>query len=174
MFLIIASLLLLAVIAYQNYSTPQLRQLTISDGLYQEVPTFWMLDGAYVVLATALVMAFKGHGLAEVLAWAAAGSLMITAISNTFSVWVDKVTKGLHNKIHTYFSLGMFVSMLGVQAVSDSGKFWWLSAAGLAAPILVAGMLTVWKKLGVVAGPAAEKTAVLFLCVWLIVWSLTP
>src|SRR5271157_2613630 len=105
MFLALAALLLLVVIAYQNYAYPPLRQETISDGLYG--PYHWLLDGAYVVLGTALVMAFRGKGLSELLAWIAASGLAITAVSNTFSGFVDKLTKGKHSQIHTWATVVM-------------------------------------------------------------------
>lgn len=170
MFLILAALLLLVVIVSQNVLYPPLRQETISDGLYG--PYHWFLDGAYVVLGTALVLAFKGTGLPALLADGAATALAVTAISNTFSGFVDKITKGKHALIHTWFSILMFLTMIGLQVSVDQGKLWWLTVAGLVVPAAIAGVLTLWKKLGIITGPAAEKTAVLFLCVWLIVWSL--
>jgi hypothetical protein len=169
MFLTISALLLLIVIAVQNYLYPSLREETISDGLYG--PYHWFLDGAYVVLAIALGLAFDGKGLAETLAFLAGGALIVTAITNTFSTWVDKLKPGLHTKLHTWFSIGMFLSMLGLQATQNHGWMWGLSAAGIVIPTIVAGFLTTHKSLGILAGPAAEKTAVLFLCVWLILWS---
>jgi hypothetical protein len=168
MFLTLAALLLLAVIAFQNYKYPQLRELTVSDGLYSSVPDHWMLDAVYVVLATTLALAFSGLGLAAILAYFAGGALLVTGASNTFSVWVDKVTNGLHNKIHSYLSIGMFLSMLGVQAVSDHGWLWYLSGAGIVVPGIV---YAVSKPLKIAAFPAAEKAAIFFLCVWLIAWS---
>lgn len=173
MFLICASVLLLVVIAVQNYLYPPLRQETISDGLYG--PYHWWLDGAYVMLSIALGCAFYGKGLGEVFASIAALSLMVTAVSNTFSTWVDRVTGGLHSKIHTIFTGVMFLSMLGLQAVENRGSMWILSVAGLAVPAILYIMASNNKAHGIVdiaPGPAAEKTAVAFLCAWLIVWSM--
>jgi len=165
MFLALAALLLLAVIAYQNYLYPQLRQLTISDGLYSDVPNHWLLDGAYVVLATALVRAFENHGFSELLAWFASVCLMITAISNTFSTIVDKLTNGLHNKIHTWATIAMLLTMLGLEGLTSGWK--WV-AFNVAVPAAVAGVLTVFKKIGIVPGPAAEKAGITALCAWMV------
>ncbi len=151
LFLALAALLLLAVIAVQNYANPALRQETISDGLYSTVPDHWLLDGAYVVLATALALNFTGHNLAQVLALVTCLSLMVTAASNTFSVWVDKVTNGLHDKIHTMFTIVMFLAVLALEATQNHGWLWWLSAAGIALPGVVYG-LCAW----LVAGPATR------------------
>ncbi len=163
MFLALAALLLLAVIAYQNYLYPQLRQLTISDGLYSDVPNHWMLDGSYVILATALVLAFKGKGISELLAYFAGGCLMITAFSNTFSVWVDKVTGGLHDKIHTWATIAMLLTMLVLEGHISGWK--WV-AANTMIPAVVGLAAKLSKK--VVPGPAAEKAGVAVLCSWLI------
>jgi hypothetical protein len=171
MFLIIAAILLLIVIVVQDYLYPPLREETISDGLYG--PYHWYLDAAYVVLATALVMAFDGEWIADV----AAGALMVTAITNTFSGWVDKIKAGLHTTLHTWFSILMYISMLGLEATHNnssgmSSGMWWLSGLGIVFPVAIYGLFQVDKSLKIAAGPAAEKMAVLSLCVWLIVWSL--
>jgi hypothetical protein len=171
MFLAAAAILLLLVILTQNILYKPLRQETISDGLYG--PYHWWLDGAYVVLATALVSTFWDQGTAGILAWVAAGSLMITAVSNTFSGFVDSITDGKHADIHTWFSILMFLSLLGLQVSVDHGVFWELTAQVVVIPVIVASILTLWKSSGIVAGPAAEKTAVFFICVWLIAWSVT-
>lgn len=169
-FLALSALLLLVVITVQNYLYPPLREETISDGLYG--PYHWWLDGAYVVLATALSFAFHGRGLAETLSLVAGGALMVTAVTNTFSGWVDKLKIGLHTKLHSWFSIIMFLSMLGLEATQNHGWFWWLSGAGIVAPVVTFGVFQVFKKSGIAPGPAAEKTAVLFLCSWLIAFSL--
>jgi hypothetical protein len=65
----------------------------------------------------------------------------------------------------------MFLSMLTLQYTQDHGWLWWLSGAGLFFPAWTAGILTL-KKSKVLPGPAAEKIAILFLCGWLIAWSL--
>ena len=168
MFLILASILLLVIIAVQNYLYPPLRQETISDGLFG--PYHWWLDGAYVILAVALCYTFAGWS--EVLASVAAASLMVTAVSNTFSTWVDRVTGGLHVKIHSIFTIILFLSMLGLQAVENHGSQWIWTAVNLAAPAIVYLITSKDKSLNIAPLPAAEKMFVLFLCVWLIGWSL--
>jgi hypothetical protein len=171
MFLVIAAFLLLCVIIAQNALYAPLRQETISDGLYG--PYHWWLDGSYTLMTIALVSAFAGKGLPTTLAWTAGGALLVTAISNTFSGWADKITHGKHALVHTWFSILMFLSMIGLQVSVDYGWFWWLSGAGLAIPAFIYGLFTVWKKPGILAGPAAEKTAVLFLCLWMMIYSAT-
>jgi hypothetical protein len=168
MFLTLAALLLLLVIIAQNVLYPPLRQETVSDGLYG--PYHWFLDGAYVVLATALIFAFEGKGIGETLSLVASGALMVTAITNTFSTWVDKIKVGLHTKLHSWFSVGMFVSMLGLEYTQNHSWLWYLSGAGLVLPIVTFGLCQI-KSLKVAAGPAAEKVAILFLCLWMIAWS---
>ncbi len=167
MFLATAALLLLVVIAVQNYLYPPLRQETISDGLYG--PYHWFLDGAYVILATALIMAFKGHGVAEILSLVIAACLGITAISNTFSGWVDKITKGMHSKIHTWFTIVMLLTMLGLEATQKHGLLSVALNVGL--PVLAGGFFTLFKKFKMVPGPVAEKTAIAVMSAWLIAWS---
>lgn len=158
-----AALLLLAVIAVQNYLYPPLRQETISDGLFG--PYHWLLDGAYAILATALVFTFLGQALiAQVLAYTIAGCLGITAISNTFSGWVDKLTNGKHATIHTWFTIVMFLAVFALE-YHQSGWMW--VAANITLPLITGGILTVFKKLGILAGPAAEKVAATVMCLWL-------
>lgn len=162
--LIAASLTLLAVIAWQNYRYPQLRQLTISDGLYSIVPDHWLLDGAYVFLAIALYLRLP------CLLTAGAGiALLVTAVSNTFAAWIDVLTNGVHNKIHTVATVVMFLLVLTLEAVQDHGWMWGLSLAGVALPALSIGLLRFQK--AIAPGPFAEKLAVLLLCSWLIVWA---
>lgn len=171
MFLIIACAFLLGVIGFQNWVYPQLRSLTISDGLYQEVPTYWLLDASYVVLGLALAWAAAPISvLSFSLATIAAILLLTTAASNTLSTWVDKVTNGQHNVIHTDATVFMFIAMLAFQAVNDSGWLWVLSGAGIVVPALT---YLESKRLNWPAGPNAEKAAVFLLCVWLAVWSQT-
>ncbi len=163
MFLALSALLLLLVIAYQNYANPALRQETISDGLYSDIPDHWLLDGAYVVLGTALVMAFKGHGISELLAYVAAAGLAVTAVSNTFSKLVDKLTNGLHDKIHTWATVVMLLTMLGLEGHVSGWK--WVAANALI-PATVGLVAKLSKK--IVPGPAAEKAGIAVLCSWLI------
>lgn len=170
MFLTIACLLLLSVIGLQNWLYPQLRALTVSDGLYQEVPNYWALDASYVVLSVALSFtAYQTHSfIAFALALFASAAFMVTAISNTFATWVDKETGGIHNKIHTDATIGMFVAALALQAVENHTWLWWLSGAALILPALT---YVESKRFGWPAGPNAEKAAVFMLCAWLIAWS---
>ncbi len=161
LFLSSAALLLLAVIGVQNYLYPPLRQETISDGLYG--PYHWFLDGAYLILAVALSLAFTGFE--QILAFVIAGCLGVTAVSNTFSGWVDKITHGMHSRIHTWFTVLMFLTILGLE-YHHSGWKWVI--ANIALPVAIGGFFKVFKKLGMVAGPVAEKVAVATMCAWLI------
>lgn len=162
--LAIAATILLAVIVFQNLDYPQLRNLTISDGLYPTVPTFWALDAAYLLLAVALCYTFQ-----HPLAYSASLALIVTAISNSASVWVDKVTKGKHNEIHTWATIVMFVLVLALEFYKDTGWRWYLTIAGIVLPGVVAAALDEAKS-KILPGPAAEKTAVLLLCAWLMTW----
>lgn len=165
MFLSIAAVILLIVIGVQNYLYPPLREETISDGLYG--PYHWLLDGAYVILATALIYTFWDKGIASYLSWFAALCLMITAVSNTFSTWVDKVTMGKHANIHTWATIVMLLTMLSLEYITSGGK--WL-AWNIAVPAIVAGIADfLWfiKKPSVQVGPAAEKAGIVVLCIWL-------
>lgn len=164
LFLASSAALLLGVIAVQNYLYPPLREETISDGLYG--PYHWFLDGAYVILATALCLHFSGQGLAEVLAFVIAGCLGVTAVSNTFSKWVDKITNGMHSKIHTWFTIVMLLTVLGLE-YQHSGWKW--VVANVAVPAVVGGVCTIFKKLKIIPGPAAEKAAIAVMCAWLMV-----
>lgn len=170
MFLAFAALLLLVVITVQNILYPPLQQETISDGLYG--PYHWLLDGAYVVLASALALAFWGTGLpSEILSITAGTALMVTAFTNTFSTFVDKLKAGIHSKLHTWFTVVMFLSILSLEGFNDHGWFTWLSVAGVAAPVALVGVLKAVKS-KILPGPAAEKLAVFLLCSWLAAWSL--
>jgi len=160
MFLALAALLLLAVIAAQNYLYPPLRQETISDGLYG--PYHWYLDGAYVVLGTALLNHFS-TGFDHILAIVAATGLAITAISNTFSNFVDKLTNGKHSQIHTWGTVVMLLTMLGLEGHVSGCK--WVAANAII-PTAIGLLAKLSKK--VVPGPAAEKAGILILCSWLI------
>jgi hypothetical protein len=167
MFLALAAILLLGVVAVQNYLYPPLREETISDGLFG--PYHWFLDGAYVVLGTALVHAFHGMGLASFLADVIALCLGVTAVSNTFSGIVDKLTHGMHSKIHTWFTMVMFLTMLGLEYTQMG---WKMVVANVAIPALVGGFFTVFKKWKIVPGPAAEKAAVAVMCAFMVAWSI--
>jgi len=172
MLLTIACVALLIAITLQNIMYAPLRNKTISDGLYQEVPTFWTLDLTYAFLCIALVITFWGQDdWSRLLSWAAAASLAITAFSNTCSVWVDRITDGLHNKIHTSATIAMFLSVIGLELSLDHGWYLWLTAAGLGLPMALYAALTKFKT-ALLPGPATEKLAVGLLCSWLIAWDL--
>lgn len=157
MILSVAALLLVAVIAYQNWKTPQLRTLTISDGLYQDAPNYWMLDIAYVGMAFAMSYHFQ-----NILAYAASAAFVVTGIADTLSKWVDTVTGGLHSKIHDFGTAAVFLLALTLEAVSNHTLgMWILSIASVALPALA------YKLLPKYPGPFAEKIAVFLLCVWL-------
>jgi hypothetical protein len=172
MLLLTAALFLMIAIIIQNIMYPPLREDTISDGLYQEVPTYWTLDLTYAFLCIALVLAFWDQGdWARLLSCVTAASLAITAFSNTCSVWIDKVTHGLHNKIHTSATIAMFLSVIALETELDHGWFWWLTAAGVGLPIALYAVLAKLKT-KLLPGPAAEKLAVALLCGWMIAWDL--
>lgn len=167
MFLTIAAMFLLVTIATQDYFYEPLREETISGGLYQTVPTFWLLDLAYAVLAVALILAFPYGSLSYILACIASFSLIVTAVSNTLSVWVDKVTGGKHNQIHTWFTVLLFLSLLSLQVVIGD---WVWTVLTVLAPAIAVGVLKLVKST-ILPGPVAEKTAVLVICCWLILSS---
>lgn len=168
-FLLIAALLLLIVIGVQNYLYPPLREETISDGLYG--PYHWFLDGSFIILSIALGLTFIGKGfIEEGLAIGGAIALMMTAITNTFSTWIDKITNGLHNKLHAYFTGVVFLTMIGLEINQDHGNWWWLTGVTLLLPVAVVGLCQIFKHIKI--GPAAEKAGVFGLCLWLIAYAI--
>jgi len=176
MLLVFASVLLLGVIALQNILIPALRTETISDGLFTDSELFWLQDTAYAVLAYALASTFWNTGLVnEILSITTAGALMLTAFTNTCKLLVDKIKPNLHVKLHTLFTIVMFLSVLALEFVNDKGWWTWLSIATIALPAAIIGGCQLFKtKLGQLAalgGSIAEKLAVLLICCWLISWS---
>lgn len=164
-FLAAAALALLVIIALQDYLVPSLRNATISSGLTGRYHV--LLDVIYVVLAVALVMAFTAHVGREVLAAVSAIALVLTAATNTAWRWFDKLTDGQHSKLHSIFTLIVFVSALLLEIVS--GGYWWLLNVALpaAAYFYFTTEKTDIEGIVVAASPAAEKLYVAGLCIWL-------
>lgn len=170
-FLALSCLALLAVIAFQDYAVPALRNKTISAGLTG--PEHALLDAAYLPLAIALCVSF--HGWMELFAVISAVALILVATTNTAHVFVDRITGGKHALWHSRFTLVVFIAALALQVVGDHGWLWVLTAANVAVP---AACYFYFHVTGtdidgtiVQASPAAEKCYVAFLCLWLIVWA---
>ena len=170
-FLALSCIALIGAIAAQDYLVPSLRNATISSGLTG--PYHWVLDGTYVVLAAALCIAFTRHHLMEALAVISAIALILTAATNTFWQYVDKLTNGQHSLWHSRFTIAVFVSALLLQIVGDKGKLWMITVATVALPAAAYAYFHFYKAtvegISIAASPAAEKLYVLCLCVWLIV-----
>jgi hypothetical protein len=163
LYLALAALGLVAVVAVQDVLVPALRSESISAGLTG--PYHWYLDASYLILAIALTTAFWGTGLAGVLAGVSSVALILTAVTNTFSIWVDSITNGQHAKWHSIFTGVVFVTALSLQAVVDRGAVaWTLTASNVLAPAVLY-LLTR-------NSPNTEKVGVLILCLWLVSWSL--
>jgi hypothetical protein len=173
LFLALASLALLGVIAAQDWLYAPLRNETISSGLTG--PYHVLLDASYVPLSIAVVIRFIGHPLMEVLAIIAAIALLFVAATNTAWRFFDSLTDGEHSLWHTRFTIVVFVSVLLLEAAGDHGWRWALTAANVAIP--AAAYLYFRERKSPVDGtvvqpsPAAEKLYVLGLCIWLIAWS---
>lgn len=164
-FLALACLALLGAIGVQNYLVPALRNETISSGLTG--PYHWWLDGTYLVLAVALVMGFRDRPLPLALASIAGLALILTAATNTFHAFVDRITDGQHSLWHSRFTTVVFASALALEvAVNRSGPvaLWGMTGFGLAAPGSIYGLTR--------RSDYAEKLAVLGICCWLITWAL--
>lgn len=162
LFLALASLAIVAVVAVQDYFVPSLRQESISAGLTG--PYHWYLDASYLVLSSALVIAFEktpGAWLATI----SASALILTAATNTFGTWVDTFTEGQHALWHSRFTAVVFLSALALECVMNHGAFMWsLTAANVLAPLVVYALSG--------NSPYTEKIGVLVLCTWLVAWSL--
>lgn len=173
-FLALACAALLGTIAAQDYLYKPLRNETISAGL--SGPYHWYLDASYVPLAAALCIAFRGHPWMTLFAVIAAVALILVAVTNTFSTFVDKLTKGQHSLWHSRFTIVVFVAALLLQIAGDSDWRWILTALN----VIIPGACYLYFHLestdidGVViqASPAAEKLYVTGLCIWLIAWVL--
>lgn len=173
-FLAIASLALLGMIGAQNYLVPSLRQETISSGLTG--PLHWWLDLSYLLLAVALVLGTAGHPLMQALATIAAVALVLTAATNTFGAFVDKITGGKHSLWHSRFTIAVFVSALLLQVAGDHGRLWVLTVLNVAIPAAIYVYFryreTTIEGTSIAASPAAEKAFVSGLCLWLVVWAI--
>lgn len=172
LFLALACLALLLVIATQDYLVPGLRNSTISAGLTG--PYHVLLDAAYVPLAAALLLAF--HGWMELFAVIAAVALLLVAATNTAWRWFDLITDGGHAKLHSIFTLVVFAAALALQFVGDHGWRWGLTIANVVVPAFCYAYFHVRtvtiRGVTIQASPAAEKLYVAGLCLWLIVWAL--
>ncbi|MGI0134447.1 MAG: hypothetical protein ACREBW_05770 [Candidatus Micrarchaeaceae archaeon] len=170
-FLALACLGLLLVIAAQDWLYKPLRNDTISAGLTG--PYHVMLDAAYVPVAAALCLAFHGHLLMQILAVISAIALLLVATTNTAGKWVDSVTGGKHSLWHSRFTLVVFVAAFVLQVVGDHGRLWVLTGLNVVVPGIAYAYFHFRKRTvdGVVvaASPAAEKLYVLGLCIWLII-----
>lgn len=171
--LALACLALLGVIAVQDWLYIPLRNETISAGLTG--PYHVLLDASYVPLSVALVFSF--HGWMAVFADIAAVALLLVAATNTAWRWFDALTDGQHSKWHSRFTLVVFVSALLLQVACDHGFRWILTELNVIFPAMVYAYFHFKPtKIGgtvVEASPAAEKSYVLGLCLWLIIWSLS-
>lgn len=164
LFLALSALALLAAIAAQDWLVPALRNETISSGL--DGPKHGLLDGAYIVLAAALVIGFRAHPLTEAFAIVAALALVLSGVANTAWRWVDRVTGGKHALWHLRFTIVIFAAAAAVEVTADIGRgaLWWLTAAGAIVPAAVWGLTE--------RTDYAEKVGVLLLCIWLIAWAI--
>jgi hypothetical protein len=176
-FLALACLVLLGVIAAQDYLVPALRNQTISAGLTG--PYHALLDASYVPLAAALFLAFRSHALMELFAVIAAIALLLVAATNTAWRFFNALTDGQHSLWHSRFTLVVFTSALALQLAGDHGWRWWLTGANVAIPAAAYAYFrfrpTPIKVMSIAplhASPAAEKLFVTGLCVWLIAWAL--
>ena len=162
-FLALACLALLGIIAAQDYLVPRLRNKPISTGLYGN-PYYWWLDAAFVLLAAALVIVMSGRGAMGVVGWIAAVSLVLVAVTDTFHAFVDRLTGGKHELWHLTFTGMTFAAALVLECLGDHGWLWGATAVNVALP---AGLYFGTKRMDFV-----EKSAVLVLCLWLIAWAL--
>lgn len=161
-FLALAALALVAAIVFQDLRYVPFRSETVSQGL--NGPGHLWLDGAYVLLAAALVWAFRGAALPFAILTAVA--LVASGICNTAWRWVDGLTgkpRG-HEAWHLHFTYIVFCGAFAVEAFSNHGSLWWLSLAGLLAP------LEIWALTK--RTDLAEKSAVMLMCLWMVAWAL--
>lgn len=171
-FLALAALVLLIVIALQDYLVPSLRNATISSGLTGRYHV--LLDVVYVPLAASMFMSFRGHLVMEILGGIAGLALVGVAATNTAWRFFDKLTDGQHSLWHTRLTLTVFVSALLLQIPGDQDGRWILTLLNLALPaaayVYFATENTDIEGIVVAASPAAEKLYVAGLCLWLMVW----
>lgn len=160
--LAVGALSILVVVVAQDILVRKLQQESISSGLTG--PYHWVLDGAFLLLAVALYLAFQ-HGT-DWQKWLSAGSavsLVLTGISGTWTTWLNKYTNG--EKVHVIFTALTFSLALALQVVSnhDVGMWgmtvWGVLAAGVTHYLVANASVT-------------EKIGVLGLCGWLVAWAL--
>jgi hypothetical protein len=156
----LACLALLAVVAVQDYLVPALRQETISSGLTGHYHV--ALDAAFVVLAVALIFAFRGHGVSSILADGSAVFLVLTGFTGTATVHIPQ-----GERWHTICTAITFVLAIALQFLSNGHNYalWVLTLGGTLFPIATHFL---------VPNPSVtEKVGVTQLCLWLIAWSLS-
>src|SRR5690348_3822880 len=122
MLLALAAAALLCVIATQDYLVPALRNATISAGLTG--PYHVMLDVAYIPLSLALFLAVPGDLAVHVFAGIAAVALLLVAATNTAWRWFDALTDGGHAKLHSTFTIVVFVAAIAMQCAGNHGGWW--------------------------------------------------
>lgn len=168
--LALSCIALLCVIAAQDWLCPPLRNQTISAGLTG--PYHTLLDAAYMPVAASLCVSFHGHLVMEVFAIVAAVFLILVAVTNTAHVFVDKLTGGHHALWHSRCTIVVFAAALLLELAGDHGWRWGLTVANVVLPTICYTFfhykITTIKGVTVTASPAAEKLAVLGLCIWLI------
>ena len=156
LYLAIAAVALLGAVALQNYLVPALRQESISAGLTS--PYRWLLYATYLALSVGLALAFKGTNLSALLAYAAAGCLIITGLTGSvhgpqWEVW------------HVRFTAATFAAAIALQFVSNhSAPLWTITLGGMLFPLATYFLVS--------NASVTEKVGVTQLCVWLVAWSL--
>lgn len=173
-FLALACLIVLIVIALQDYFVPSLRNATISSGLTGRYHV--LLDVAYVPLAASMFTSFSGHLSMQILGGIAGIALLGVAATNTAWRFFDKLTDGQHSIWHTRLTITVFVSALLLQPPGDGHGRWMLTLLNLALPAAAYAYFATEKTgidgIIIAASPAAEKLYVAGLCLWLIAWAL--
>lgn len=165
-FLAVAAILMLVAIAVQDYLYPPLRQQTISEGLTG--PYHVVLDSGYAILAAAIALAFRPENIpADILGFTASAMLVVTAVANTGHAFVDKISGGNHDKIHTYGTVVLFLAVFALEVIYG----WPWLVANLAFPAFIYGLSLALPQAKVSGGAAAEKAAVLVMCAWLTWWA---
>lgn len=166
LYLALAGIALLVVIAAQDYLYVPLRNETISKGLAG--PYHWFLDAAYLMLAIPLIGATSGW--MRVWGTIAAASLLLVASTNTFAATWDRWTGGKHSLWHSRFTIVVFASALLLQCSGDTGWLKYFTVANVIAPAVAYLYFmmvdTVIDGVHIAPSPAAEKLAVAGLCFW--------
>ncbi|MGH9300271.1 MAG: hypothetical protein ACRD0E_00110 [Acidimicrobiales bacterium] len=92
--------------------------------------------------------------------------LICTAVTNSFSSWVDGLSAGHHSLWHSRFTTATFIGALLFELMGENSTVLWvLTVLNLVAP----GFLYMKTR----RSDYAEKCAVSFIVLWLVVWSLT-